>query len=271
MYPIIYIISPPRTRSTILFRALDAQSIFTTFHEPSIAPHDKIKYPGLTSDWFHPYSFKDFKEIQNAILTESEKNYVLVKDISFSFVKHLDSLNFISESNIYFYFLIRNPLETMSSYYEKVKNMNSPAIWDNYLNLNGFNCLDHIYNIILKNAKNKPKIILNEEFSNPGMLLASILEPLDLNNTIKLKWDDLGGEFDGKRWNEQKKKDFFIIWHHSAIRSKEIIWKESNIKNVDDLMSSVYDIHKNIVLSTLKKNFEVFLIRENYYLKKSSH
>jgi len=267
-FPIIYLISVPRARSTILFRALEAQfeaqlqtksdAHFTCYHEPSQAIHDKDKemVRGATYavDWFRDTAFRSYDELKQQIFLSSTKGPVLVKEVSFACIKCLDDINFISQPNIFFNFLIRDPLETIASFYKQVGSNIAEFFKDDI----GYKQLYNLYKRIEHTCPNKPQIITNEEFRDPYTVISKVLNNSELYYPIQLHWNNLNTNFDGSSWHEQKKPELTRYWHGPAINSTCIMYQESNIKSLDDLLAVVDPLHREQVTDAYYYNLPFY-------------
>ena len=220
MNPIIYIISPPRARSTIFFRALQAQlENFICYHEPSQNVHNNEKGGDYAAPWFKETAFKSYEDIRSAIIQSSTTNPVLVKEVSFACSNCLTD-DFISAKdgqNIYFTFLLRHPLETIASFYKQVHNDMKPFFIEDI----GFEGLYNLYNRISKLSPNKPLII--DGLHDPYKAISSVLSYAKIDTPVRLQWDALGDDFNGDIWHEQKKLEHMRYWHKDAINSTCIL------------------------------------------------
>lgn len=257
MHPIIYIVSPPRCRSTILFRALQAQGLFEAFHEPSQAVFDKEFCGEYTVDWFKDNAFQSYDEIKETIIDKGKIGPVLVKEVSFACSNIngcLNDVEYLSNPNIHFIFLIREPLEVVTSLYKRIET----EFLDDFSTYTGYAQLECIYRLTKQHNPNRIRFIRNEEFSHPYKLLKSILKPHGLHHNIKTVWPSLGPDFDGNSWHEQKVPKMMQYWHGVAINSTSINYVQSNIQTVDDLMLTIKPEHQQLVLDGYKEALIVY-------------
>lgn len=248
MHPIIYLISPPRARSTILFRALQAQlPTLTCFHEPSQAVHDKEKGLTYAADWWREDAFISHSQIQDVILTASRTGPVLVKEMSFACKNGLTP-EYLRHPNLYFLFLVRNPLETIASFYQQVEKTLQPDIFTEDI---GFRGLFDLYQRVRADCPNSPQIIRNEEFTDPAALFQKVFTTAGLTIQPQLKWEPLS---DIATWHEQKKPVLTQYWHGAAIASTQIEFVESTIVTLDDLQQRIHPAHQNLVNEAYASN-----------------
>lgn len=245
MYPIIYIISVPRSRSTILFRALQAQNKFEAFHEPSQAVFNSKDDKSSCSLKFVKNAFTSYEEVRETVLNASKIKPVLVKEVSFACINCLDDMSYLSNHNIYFYILLRDPVETVLSLRKKMgDNMcikktiqktegfegyskQKTESVEGYINQNngvvaeymGYKELEQIHNMIKLYNPNGVQFITEEQFRLPYNLLKSILQPFGLQRNIKMQWEPLTKSELYSLWHEQKVYKDVVWWHGEAINS----------------------------------------------------
>jgi hypothetical protein len=257
MHPVIYLISPPRARSTILFRALQAQlPTLTCFHEPSQAVHDKETGITYAADWWQKDAFTSYSEIQNAILSASEKGPVLVKEMSFACHNCLTP-EYLQHNNLYFMLMVRNPLQTIASFYKQVENENN-LIPEIFVEDIGFRGLLELHQRVKTYCPNPPSIINNEEFKDPESLFRKIFAKVNISIEPKLNWDSLAPDFDPTEWHEQKKPELTQYWHGPAISSTQIHYLESPIQTFDDLKMRIQPKHQDLIEEAYKVNRDYY-------------
>lgn len=251
MHPIVYLISPPRARSTILFRALQAQlPDLICFHEPSQAVHDREKGATYAADWWRDDAFTSTAHIQETILAASKRGPVLVKEMSFAAINTLDPI-YLQHPNLYFVFMVRNPLETIASFYKQVAATLMPDIFIDDI---GFRGLFELYQRVSTHCPNPPQVIRNEEFLDPTTLFQRVFTMVGLTITPKLDWPALVTDFDGTDWHEQKHPHLTHRWHGPAIASTRIEYVASSIQTLDDLLELIQPIHRDLVTEAYATN-----------------
>jgi len=172
----------------------------------------------LTQGWFHTASYATFEDMKRHILQLATGSHVFVKEISFfveDFLLHDDE--FVSNPNIQFVFLIRNPHNLIISYYNKYLK-----IVPNFSHFVGSRSSYNIYQGIKEKAKN-PIIILSAEdlCNHPEETAQQLFSSLSIPFHDKcLRWQNLGDNFSGvNEWNEVKVRERLYHWHDHAIHS----------------------------------------------------
>lgn len=217
---IIYLISTPRSCSTVCLRMMEASGEFLVMNEPAIYPFIKSSKADsdLTKGWFHKSSYQTFDEMKQHILKLATNSNVFVKEISF-FVEDflLHDNEFVSNPNIQFIFLIRNPHNLIISYYKKYLE-----IVPNFSHYIGSRSSYNIYQGIKNKAKNPIIILFAEDLCNhPKETAQKLFSSISIPFHDKcLKWQDLGEDFSGiSEWGEIKVQEKLYHWHDRAIRS----------------------------------------------------
>lgn len=214
---IIYLISPPRSLSVAFLRMMEARGDFKIMHEPAMSPYVFLD-PNLTADWMKPDAFKTFAEVKQKISENAQVSNVFVKEISFSAQKYLhEDSALVTNPNVYFVFLLRDPHHVVISYYKK-----KPYLQDSMSHQIGYQATYEIFKDIQAKAINAPLIILSEDlYSKPKETVEKFCKHVGISFLEKsLHWEDLGEEFSGHvAWGESKYKHITHHWHGDAIRS----------------------------------------------------
>lgn len=217
---IVYLISTPRSCSTVCLRMMEASGEFVVMNEPAIYPFIKSSVADLelTKGWFHSASYETFDAMKQHILKVSTESKVFIKEICFfveDFLLHDD--DFVTNPDIQFVFLIRNPHNSIISYYKKYQE-----IVPNFSHYIGCRSSYNIYQAIKNKVKN-PIIILSAEdlCSHSKETAQQLFSSLSIPFHEKcLQWEDLGDNFLGiKEWSEVKIADKLYHWHDHAIHS----------------------------------------------------
>ncbi|MBA3816764.1 MAG: sulfotransferase [Parachlamydiaceae bacterium] len=217
---IVYLISMPRSCSTVCMRMMEASEEFLVMNEPAIYPfilNNKVDRD-LTEGWFHESSHENFDIMKQHILNLATDSNVFVKEICF-FVEDflLHDSEFVSNPDIQFVFLIRNPHNSIISYYKKYLE-----IVPNFSYYIGCQSSYNIYQAIKNKAKNPIIIISAEDLCNrPKETAQQLFTSLSIPFHDKcLQWPDLGDKFSGiAEWNEVKVREKLYHWHDHAIHS----------------------------------------------------
>lgn len=217
---IVYLISTPRSCSTVCMRMMEASGEFTVMNEPAIYPFILSSQVDreLTEGWFLPPPYKTFNEMKQVIFKLAEQSHVFVKEICFFVEEFLsENADFVSNPNIQFVFLIRNPHNSIISYYKKYLK-----IVPNFSHYVGCRSSYSIYQKIKDKVKNPIIILSAEDLCNrPEETAPQLFQALSIPFHEKcLHWPDLGDDFSGvEEWNEVKAHEKLYYWHDHAIHS----------------------------------------------------
>lgn len=220
---IIYLIAHPRSFSTIFMRTFESREDTSIYCEPSTPPHciqNNITPKGFVRP---AHIFQTFKEVKKTIFTSLETKHVLVKAMSFMDYEFLiKDKDFISNPNIYFFFLIRNPHHSTISFYNKLTNFEFPFVSSWWV---GYEASYKLLQEIKKYSAHQPKIIIAEDFiQHPEETLKSVCKHvgIDYKETM-LSFKNLNDDIDPKTlWGGQKAKRVLDVWHTEAIHSTGI-------------------------------------------------
>lgn len=216
-HKIIYLISPPRSLSVAFLRMMQARDDFQIIHEPSIHPHALLYYPELTQEWFSGNTFKTFDNVTQEILKAAHESNVFIKDMSWGTKKVLEiNSELLGNPDIYFVFLVRNPHHSIISFYKKI-----PIYQDSFSFLIGYKSLYEVYKLLEGKTVHKPLIIYSEDlYQNPEKTIAKFCDTVGiLFEPDSLSWNNMGNNFTGKEWCEDKSPSEIYHWHGEAIKS----------------------------------------------------
>lgn len=256
-FPIIYLISPPRSLSTAFTHMIQERGDFEIFHEPSMYAYDKIHYPEYAKKTYRSDSFESFDEVKRAVLAACKKRPVFVKEMSFAVVDALlKDPEFIQNEKIWFVFLVRNPHHSIISFYNKLQMI--PEGFDTLVGVESLFCL---YEALKCQLKNPPVLIRAEElYTNPYASIKALCEMLQIPFMAHaLSWERLGDAFDShEAWHELKQSiDDVQHWHGDAITSTHFTKPTSY--EVDDngmpTFSEIVDpIHKKVCIAAWRSS-----------------
>ena len=218
-HPIIYQISTPRSGSTAALRCFETQGVFEIFHEPSIKPHEFKKRWGLTSFMFrsdHPID--TFPQLESTLLETSKYRPIYVKDIAYSSIDWLKQSSLLTNPQVHFVFLIRNPYDQLVSLCKQFSSMNIPPkmVGDVY----DYQLLADLIEVCRSKAPNRTLVMETECLCQyPEKMMNIISNQVGISLPIELTWNPKCDHFDGSEWHESKKPDSFRKWHRDAISS----------------------------------------------------
>jgi len=229
-HKIIYLISPPRSMSTMFLRMMENRGDFLVRNEPfTFAFWNKLtQYIPEGMDlykYFRTDSPVTYQAVQQKI-TESLKNQnVFVKEMAFSF----DDASMVDESlitnpNAYFIFMVRNPHAMIISFYNALmKNGDFSA---SEMEPIGYDSCCSVLEKVITKGKRAPIIIQSEDLcAQPEKIVQSLCEKLEIPFDFKkLQWPSLGDDFDGyEAWGNLVLKEYAHIWFGNAIKSTQIV------------------------------------------------
>ncbi|MCI5052720.1 MAG: hypothetical protein MRY21_06265 [Simkaniaceae bacterium] len=218
---IVYMISGPRACSTVFMRMIEARGDFKLFHEPTMAIFGQRSVPELAGQWYNEAAFTDYAKMKKEIYQAQSQGNVFVKDISFCSQEFIFSdPEFVSNQNVHFLFLIRNPHESMLSFYLKTGFM-----LPNLSELVGLKQLYAEYLQVKALNPNRTKILLVDAyFKDFYGSTKKLCEHLNLPFVEHaFAWKNHGKNYTGKeKWHEQKQVGEFQKWHGRAVQSERV-------------------------------------------------
>lgn len=264
---IIYLVSPPRSLSVAFTRMMYERGDFEIFHEPSQLVYNKKYFPEHVH-WWRPDAPQTYDEVKNRIFSafkESDFKNVFVKEMSFAVSDWLlNDPEFIQNENIYFVFLIRDPLYSAISFYKRV-NENIPLLKD----LLGYESLYNIFERVKTESKHGAFIIHSDELCTDP---AKIIEKLCQHTNIpfipeSLSWPNLDSSFDFfQEWHENKIGPHIHHWHGAAINSTK--FSDSKFSDSNKFSDPNYEIvfnneipnpeHREYYLKCYLENLEFY-------------
>ena len=217
-HKIVYLISGPRSLSTVFLRMMESRGDFIVFNEPTIPVYDRIHYKEITKGWFRDDANVTYDDVKQRIFDASNQGNVFVKEMSFSsYDLIVNDQDFITHPSMYFLILVRNPHHTSISFYRNVEDI-VPGMSD----LIGLQKLWNEYQTIKKVNPDRVRIIFADQlYANPENVMSGVCEYLQIPFTAKaFCWKSHDHQFNGHNsWNEQKVGDHIHHWHGRAIRS----------------------------------------------------
>jgi hypothetical protein len=224
-HKIVYLISTPRSLSTLFLRAMHARGDMSIFNEPSIPVWygpNKAWYGTLNGieveQWYRPGFPKTCKEVVDRLLAEAEVRSVFAKEMSYmvkALIKEDDRL--LNDHNVVFAILLRNPHHSIISFYKKWG-----GIVESFDAIIGYKECYELYQHIKQQTGQAPCIVITEEFyMNPAEAMKSFCEQVGIPFLPDaLQWQSLGKAFDGvQEWHEAKIYERTHYWHGDAIMS----------------------------------------------------
>lgn len=217
-----WLIIPTRTLSTVFLRAMHARGDMIIFNEPAQYSYLAKRKPDVLDDMYNStILFTTYAKVKETLLITSEKKNVFVKDSPCAAYECLfEDDMFLSNPNIEFCFLIRDPHPSLVSYYKAEKrNSLSEINWDI-----DWVVYEHQFALFdkIRRLKNKPPVVISAEllslYPEEGMRL--FCEKMNIKfKQEMLNWPSLEHNFNPLDWNDYKKDEACERWHKNAIIS----------------------------------------------------
>ncbi len=227
-HKILYLISTPRSLSTIFLRAMHARDDMSIFNEPLVPvwygdAHAVKQWYGAVygvdmEEWCRSGVPRTSKEVVDRLLAESELHPVFVKEQSFmvqNLLKEDDRI--FNDPGITFAMLLRNPHHSIISFYKKWGQL-----VDNFSEIVGYRGCYELYHEIKKKTDKAPVIVIAEEmYTNTADAMQLFCKNVGIPFLREaLQWQSLGTAFDGvAEWHEVKVYERTHYWHGDAILS----------------------------------------------------
>lgn len=215
---IVILVSTPRSLSTGFLRMMHARGDFEIFHEPSTAPFNAIHYRTFYDMAFKDDCFQSFDQITTAIFASAKHSNVFVKEMASPVYEFLAEDNPLLQK-AHFVFLVRKPQDVALSFYQK----GLPAsILRTAL---GYPQIYALFELVASHGKYPPYLIFSEDLGlNPEENIRSFCQHVGIEfKPAALQWENLGDQFTGNEWHDDKKPIAIQYWHGDAIRSSGFV------------------------------------------------
>ena len=270
---IVYLISPPRSLSTVFLRMMQQRGDFFIFNEPSQSAFVAHYNPKLISSLYKPNVPQSFLTVKEEIFKAAQHFNVFVKEMSFAIKNFLgQDIELMRHPDIYFIFLVRNPHHVIISFYNKQNTTAGFCVnYDLLSNLLSYQGLYELVHKIQQESVNKPLIMFAEDlYLNTETTIQVLCDHVGIDfKETSLVWDDLGNDFNGhEEWHENKLHSHTQHWHGDAIRSTG--FKNPSSYEVDQegipTFSEIKDLdHRKICLAVYHENVPFYcLLKEAY-------
>jgi hypothetical protein len=263
---IFCILTPPRSRSTLLFRYLYMLKLGKYFHEPA-TPCFGFKYAKQYWDiWAEDGVCEHYPDMHKKIMEAHQQGHVIIKDmITPFFSEALTSFKDVDPKCIYPIILIRNPITALNSMYTKMGTID-PKV-EKFL---GYDSILPIINTFSAMGVRAPLVFDSDDLvRSPEATISQIRDFTGLDIPFKPTWDPLPSEFDFKtEWHEYKKRDQIYHWHGDAIMSsgfKSRLEKtsttvaEKDRETYDKILSSLNIIYRHILAENYNMKNDVLM------------
>ncbi len=268
-HKIIYLISPPRSLSVAFLRMMQARGDFEIFVEPSHRAFGLHYFKKTGNRWFSEEDFlasapTTFNEVKHQILESAAHKPVFVKEMGYTVAEFLtqdtqDATELIKNSNVYFFFLIRNPHHSMISFYRKICNCTSADLAHT---IEYESCM-RLFNSIKDRVANPPRIIFSENlYANPEETIKQFCEYCTIPVLDHaLKWPSLGQDFTGiQAWHERRAPWIIQWWYTEAMRSTGFHKPHEYAVDVDGnpTFIEIAEIHRAAYQKAYQENLEYY-------------
>ncbi len=221
-HKIIFLMAHPRAASTAFECSMLARRDHMVFHEPFVYLyyyHNKLAAPasGAQPKLNNP---KTYIQIKNMIFRAAREKPVFVKDMPYySFKEMIEDSDFLSNPDINFVFLVRDPKKTISSHY-----LLNPFLQRDEI---GYDKQFLLYNKISKLRKKSPMVIDSDDFiDHPEAILRAFSKHVGISFSRRsLSWDD-------SILRELDKQIVWKKWHKNLFRSKGFSNRHQNKTSV---------------------------------------
>lgn len=223
---IIYLVSPPRTLSTVFLRFMHARGDMIVYNEPSqYAYLWQLSGGGIPGGFNTNIAFKTYAEAKESIISAAQEHMVFVKEPScgaYASIYRDDA--FLTNPNVEFCFIIRDPHASIVSYYRAL------GMYGRGLNDFGWSVERRIYELqyalykkITKLRRQAPVVLSSEELANnPERVLSAFCDRVGIEfNATMLNWPSMEKSFDPLDWHDSKTLPSCNQWHKAAIVSTE--------------------------------------------------
>lgn len=221
--PIIYQLSLARSGSTASLRCFEAQNLFDIYHEPTVRPYELKHRPQIKHFWFNSNNKMDtYDDVKSQLLRSSLAYPVYVKDMIYSSVDWMcQDVDWMTNPNVHFLFLVRDPYDQLVSFYRKCGEMSIGHFMGGMANVYDYNILLKSIQNCLHYAPDRTLVITADQFYEyPNETMNFLLNSAKISvPDLKLTWAPKPDNFDGFTWHESKRSKFFKLWHNDAVKS----------------------------------------------------
>lgn len=217
-HKIVYLISSPRSLSTLFLRMMYERGDFEIFSEPSQYAFNRLTWPQVVGN-HNVNALCTFEEVKEALFNTMLQSDVFVKEMIGAALTFLpNDEEFLSSPDIYFVFLIRNPHHTIISWLKR----RSTDLPNNLSERIGCKAMYELFNVVKEKAVHTPLLMFSEDlYQYPEETIRLFCEhvhiPFDKRH---LTWQPLGDDFTGaKEWHQATSKEIVQHWYGAVIAS----------------------------------------------------
>ncbi len=213
---IIFLISTSRSNSTIFLRMMHNRGDMDVFMEPGFCM--RFMGPEFRIVDNNNNKINNFDDLISYVEDLSTTRNVFIKELSIAAKDYLtpDS-SLLSNNNVYFFFLLRDPKNSLISQYKKRPislNATDKAIVSYQDEWN-------LYRSIGEQAKERTFLMSSEDLlNNPSVYVKRFCEQAGIVfSTEQLHWDKLEPIYEDDCWHLSKNCMFSKHWQDNALRS----------------------------------------------------
>ncbi len=217
---VIYLVSTPRSLSTVFLRMMHARGDCAVINEPGVQTYFHVKGETKQSDTTYLHNpVQTFTDVENSILRVAHSHEItFVKELGFAACEylHVDS-DFLKQQDYYIVFLIRNPHSALVSNYKKIS-----IIQNTLSSILSYKMLYELFEQFKTKSMRRPLIICAEELTaNPRKVVAHFCEYVGMPfSDCHLSWQPLDDTFSLERdWNCVKPEHVASHWYDNAMNS----------------------------------------------------
>lgn len=261
---VVYLVTMPRSLSTVFVRMMHARQDFTIINEPGTLTYLHVSQCAKTSVTYFGDVLEEFGAVQEAIASKTHGNLpVFVKEFAFSACNYLglDS-HFLNQQDYYTMFLIRNPHKSLISYHKKLP----PELQSKVVDFMDYKKLYELYMNFKATSPRKPLIVRAEDLmSNPRKTVAQVCAYIDVPfKEENLSWQKLDDSFCiADEWNCDIPAEAAYYWYGPVMDSTGFK-QETSTYSVNDQGDPTFEEIENAELRALYKN--TYIENMPYYL-----
>lgn len=225
-YPIIFLISLPRSNSTAFLRMMENRKDMAILHELGVyAYHKKLAVAQgnseFTSDLVN-HQFPSYAAVAKHIEEQSQQGVVFVKEMAFAAQGYLqEEFSLLDRENVFYFFLVRDPAECFVSHYQKMPL----PIDETMAEILSYKLIYDLQQKVSAKAPERTFILRAETLiANPEQSVREFCRNAQIPFLPQsLQWPALQANFEGEKnngvWNYSTNCKFLEHWHNTALQS----------------------------------------------------
>lgn len=228
---IIFLLSTPRSLSTVFVRMMLNRGDFSTYSEPAMAMYFKKHHPEVNFK-FNANALYSFSQMEEEFESNRLKKHLFIKEFgSRLWPLFEENPHYFDDPKCHFVFLIRPPNKVAVSLYRGLKKMSSAKIDELSLaDLVMHEELWIIYKKIREKAKNPPILIFSDQLSdNPSETVQNFCHKTGIEfSQNHLIWKALNmAKEEIPNWHETKQYSDIRIWNEDVFKSTGFVLQKN--------------------------------------------